>query len=214
MVTLNCYYTYAYLREDGTPYYIGKGKGKRAYNRYGRSGATPPTRDRILILKKNLTEKEAFRHEVYMIAVLGRKDLGTGILRNLSDGGDGCTSGWVPSEETRQKISKSMRGKNTQPKSVEHRKKISNALKGRKPRAWTDEEREKVSLARKGIKTQPCSEETKRKISEANRRRNAKRPPVKWYNLENHEERQFVSGEQPEGWELGRKKKVRLSALA
>lgn len=85
------YYTYAYLREDGTPYYIGKGKGRRAYNRNCKS-VRLPEKDRILILKKNLTEEEAFIHEIYMIAVLGRKDLGTGILRNLTEGGEGFSS--------------------------------------------------------------------------------------------------------------------------
>jgi hypothetical protein len=89
------YYTYAYLREDGTPYYIGKGKGNRAYRKHWRSKSrggyfTPPEKDKILILKDNLTEEEAYKHEMYMINVFGRKDIGTGILRNMSDGGEGA----------------------------------------------------------------------------------------------------------------------------
>ena len=84
------YYTYAYLREDGTPYYIGKGKNHRLYDKRHTVGV--PKKERVLILKNNLTEEEAFRHEVYMISILGRKDLGTGILRNKTNGGEG-TSG-------------------------------------------------------------------------------------------------------------------------
>ena len=105
----NVFYTYAYLREDGTPYYIGKGKGKRAYDRK-RHSAYVPSRNRILILKKNLTEEEAFKHEIYMIAVFGRKDLETGILYNLTDGGDG-PSGYVYTEEQRKKMGDMRRGK-------------------------------------------------------------------------------------------------------
>ena len=101
------YYTYAYLREDRTPYYIGKGKGNRAHRRNKRDIKPPKDKSRILILKKNLTEEEAFRHEVYMIAVFGRKDLGTGILHNRTNGGDGV-SGLVHTEETRKKIKESM----------------------------------------------------------------------------------------------------------
>ena len=88
----NIYYTYAYLRENGTPYYIGKGKGVRAY-RKNRVGVKPPKdKNKILVLKKNLTEEGAFKHEKYMIAVFGRKDLNTGILVNKTDGGEGSSN--------------------------------------------------------------------------------------------------------------------------
>ena len=105
----NDYYTYAYLREDKTPYYIGKGSGKRIYSKQ-RGINAPKDKSRIIFLKKNLTEAEAFKHEVYMIAILGRKDLGTGILRNLTNGGEGA-SGHVKSEEAKKKISEANSGK-------------------------------------------------------------------------------------------------------
>ena len=107
------YYTYAYLREDGTPYYIGKGlKNRKSKKHFRRNGKvfSPPSEDKILILKQNLTEKEAFKHEIYMISVLGRKDLGTGILRNLTEGGEG-SSGYKHSDEFKSKIRKVQSGR-------------------------------------------------------------------------------------------------------
>ena len=101
------FYTYAYLRsktsktaEAGTPYYIGKGHGKRAYA-YHRRTPVPKDKSKIIILKENLSEKEAFSHEREMIQFYGRKDLGTGILMNWTDGGEGPSN---PSPETRRRM--------------------------------------------------------------------------------------------------------------
>jgi len=107
------YYTYAYLREDKTPYYVGKGSGNRAYKRTKKCTKPPKDKSRIIFLKQNLTEEEAFRHEVYMIYVFGRKDLGTGILHNRTNGGDNPPS-WLDkthSIETKEKLSKINKGK-------------------------------------------------------------------------------------------------------
>jgi len=76
------FYTYLWLRENGTPYYAGKGHGTRAF----RKGCPP--RERIII-QEWTSEGEAFEAERLLIACYGRKDNGTGILRNYTDGGEG-----------------------------------------------------------------------------------------------------------------------------
>ena len=153
------YYTYAYLREDGTPYYIGKGKGYRAYRKDGKPCATPKDKNKIIQLKTNLTEEEAFNHERYMIFILGRKDLGTGILLNKSDGGEGA-SGCIPSEETRRKRSAKMKGEN-------------NPLYGKRgkdsPRYGKKHTQETKDKIRKSLQGNVISEETRIKISEKNK---------------------------------------------
>jgi hypothetical protein len=157
------YYTYAYLREDKTPYYIGKGTGKRRFQNDNRVGcSTPKDKSRILVLKWFEHETDAYKHEIYMIAVLGRKDLGTGMLRNLSPGGEGGREpGFKLSPETCAKLSAIRRGI---PKSAEHKRKISEAHKGKHPSAKTrarmsasakkkrlsPEHKAKIGLARKG----------------------------------------------------------------
>lgn len=107
METHNRFYTYAYLREDRSPYYVGKGTGRRAYSK--QHSVYIPSEEKIIILKKNITEEEAIRHEIYMIALFGRKDLGTGILHNKTDGGDG-TRGILFTKEQREQISKRQLG--------------------------------------------------------------------------------------------------------
>lgn len=197
---MNNYYTYAYLREDRTPYYIGKGK-KNRMNDYHTKFVKVPSKERRLFLKQNLTEQEAFRHEKYMIAVLGRKDLGTGILINRTDGGDGGL-GAIKSEENKKRMSKLMKGK---PKNEEHKRKIALSNTGKKLKEETkrkisetlkkkykngeiigiggsekgrkvsEETKRKIGLSNKGKKH---SEETKKKMSDAAKNTKGKRKPL------------------------------------
>ena len=121
------FYTYAWLRENGTPFYVGKGCGSRAWVKH--RNWDPPPKDRILILKSSLTEEEAYKHEVYMIFVLGRKFEG-GLLHNCHSGGSG---GFTASPETLARMSAAQKGRIVTP---DHRQKISESLKHLPPPRW------------------------------------------------------------------------------
>jgi hypothetical protein len=173
MVNPNRFYTYAYLREDRTPYYIGKGGGNRAYRKRKNEIQPPKDKSRVIFLKQNLTEEEAFKHEIYMIAVFGRKDLGTGILRNKTSGGEGVAN---MSEITKKKISIARKGMAF---SDEHRKNIGNAFRGKK---LSDERINQISIQSKKNWENP--EYRKEQLKHLENMRNMKRK-IK-YGKEHH----------------------------
>jgi len=127
------FYVYAFLREQsscngkkGSPYYIGKGVGRRAWVKGGRRAPSPASTKNIVLLRRNLTESESLDWEQFYIAHYGRIDKNTGILRNLTDGGEG-SSGWKASKETRLKMSRSKLGK---PLPQKTRENMSRSLLG------------------------------------------------------------------------------------
>lgn len=173
------FYVYAYIRSKdsktakaGTPWYIGKGKNNRAWDKHH---FQIPDKKFIIILESNLTESEAFFLEKKLILDFGRKDLGTGILRNMTVGGDGIT-GLKHSDQTKDKISKANTGKS---RSQETKLKISQSKIGEKnpqfgklphnySKSLSKETRDKISQAKIGISR---TIESLEKMAETNRKK-------------------------------------------
>lgn len=147
------FYVYLHRRgDDGSIFYIGKGKEDRAYSQSSRNrywnhivkkhGYT------VEIVDHKLSENQAFELEIFLIQIIGRHDLGKGRLVNTTDGGEGTSN---PSVEVRAKISKHM--------SV---RMIGNT--NTLGREMPDHEKVKRAEALIGIKR---SDDTKQKMSDA-----------------------------------------------
>ena len=173
----NKFYVYLYLREDETPYYVGKGKDNRAFTKKGRSVHLPLDKTKIIFYSKNLTEDEAFEKE--LIKKYGRKDNGTGILRNLTDGGDGV-SGAIVTDETKIKLSENMKVRMNTPEMKAQTAAFNTRTK--KGKTLSEEHKKKMSESHKERwKTYQFSEETIIKLSERVSGENnpSKRPEVR-----------------------------------
>ena len=131
------FYVYQYLTEEGTPYYIGKGSGRRIHRPHTKTKLPPVERRQII--KDGLTNEEAKSLEKELITKYGRKIDG-GILDNIKINQWACHTGWRHSDETKKKISIGNLGKKRTPeqrknyqgtKTAEHKEKIRQANIGR-----------------------------------------------------------------------------------
>ncbi len=144
-------YVYVLFRENGEPFYVGKGRGCRftQHEQLSRRGKT--RRDAIVRkmiaeghevprvkIAEGLTDEQAFTIERAFIAALGR--MPGGPLANHLEGGEGSPH----DEATKAKLRKAAKERNT----PEYRQRMSLVHKGRK---HTDESRAKMSAARKGV---------------------------------------------------------------
>lgn len=174
------FYIYAWQYPDGRTFYVGKGQcGRDAISKRNnlfnnivskiqREGGEP----RVVRWHEGLREDDAFVLEKSYIRLFGRRDLGTGILANLTDGGEGGSGriiteetraklgAWERTADTRAKISVALKGK---PKSGDHTAKSVAARSG-KPLSY--EHRAKIANALRGVPKHP---DAIAKTSEANR---------------------------------------------
>ncbi len=171
---MNDFYVYRHIRLDtNTPFYIGKGRKRRAYKKSGRNlywkNIQKNSEYKVEILQKKLTEEEALLKEIKLIKLY--KSLGY-CEANLTFGGEGV-SGYKWTVKQKQEHSLRMKVYNKQHVGKSHargykhtkeaKKRISKAHIGK---VFKKETREKLSKAHTGKK---LTKDHKKKISLANK---------------------------------------------
>lgn len=152
------YYVYAYLRQsDGTPYYIGKGKDKRAFSKRHPGISVPNDKTKIVFLETNLSNIGALALERRMIRWYGRKNICTGILYNKSEGGEGACGPRGPMPEKDKESKRGTRGKQKNPSGPRGLMSEETKQKMRKPHGPMSEEQ-------KELRRVPKTEEHKQKL--------------------------------------------------
>jgi hypothetical protein len=163
------FYVYAYIdSRTGTPFYVGKGSGKRDKNhllpcelksplpfyRKLRKMLAEGNQPTVVRLVELLNESDAFVLESFFILALGRRTDKTnpGPLWNLSNGGEG-SSGHVPSPEARRRYAEAARRTRNH---LGHKQSDATREKIRAARrnqviVFTPEARKHMSEARRGF---------------------------------------------------------------
>jgi hypothetical protein len=187
------FYVYGhYTRDTNELFYVGKGTRHRAWSHDKRSTWWVRIVNKhglqVKLLFEQLTEEEAHTKEIELIKQYGRRNNKTGILVNLTEGGEGISGynhtkitrksisnkliGRTLSEKHKEAISRSHKGKimsalgksnmrermKRQWDDGEYREKVSDKIKN----SWTNERRKTLSAARKN---KPLSKSTRLKIS-------------------------------------------------
>ena len=113
---MNNFYVYAHYKPDGNIFYVGKGRGNRAWWIHKRSDFWYKTVHKygyeVVLLYENLSEEDAFKLERDEIVFWGRRNNpdNFGFLINLTDGGEG-TSGYKFTQEQLNNIDCKQRSK-------------------------------------------------------------------------------------------------------
>jgi hypothetical protein len=160
------FYVYEHWRPDQeTPFYVGKGKGRRANLLNNRNDHHKAIQKKlgnlglaveVKIVAYGLTEKEAFSIEIQRIAMW--RSLGV-VLANKTKGGEGESH----KDQAKIKVSMARKGK---PLSKEHREKLSLAKRGKKQSPETVKIRSEKLKGNKWNKGKFLSDDTKRKLSD------------------------------------------------
>ena len=166
------FYVYLYRDLDGTPIYVGKGKGGR-YKQHFQNSTNSRIGNKLRKLKSSghtlmpsffecESEELAFLVEEEMISLYGRECVNEGTLYNISSGGEG-SSGFKLSDEVKASISKRRRGVPTLVKGqFKHSKETIERLK--RPRS--EEQKRNMRVPHKAREPVLHTEDAKNKLRE------------------------------------------------